>query len=189
MKSRFVRTETETHFSVLTVVNLGKEIVSRAVTSVSSNWSMDSMLSPERVVTAELLFADNVPAIFLMPFSAIVPAAFVAIAMLPEKVEHEALADASALLWMVVVAEILQAAVGHKSQHDILNDPGGDRQNGHKSEHTVRSAGGGQDWQRESHKRRHCEGRRSKSTTATMGLVTRRWKQLGAVCCVTDLGY
>jgi hypothetical protein len=95
------------------VVNLGKEIVSRAVTPSRLKWSMDSMLSPERVVIPELFDADKVPAIFFRPLSSIVPAAFVAIAMLPEKVEHEAMADASALLWRVVVAveSILQDAV------------------------------------------------------------------------------
>jgi hypothetical protein len=112
-KSRFTRTEREIHFRVITVVNLGKEIVSRAVTPSRLKWSMDSMLSPERVVIPELFDADKVPAIFFRPLSSIVPAAFVAIAMLPEKVEHEAMADASALLWRVVVAveSILQDAV------------------------------------------------------------------------------
>ena len=52
------------------------------------------------------------PSIFLTPLremSSVVP---VAIAMLPEKVEHEAMALASPAFWMVMVADVLQAAGG-----------------------------------------------------------------------------
>jgi len=56
--------------------------------------------------------ATRLPLIFLTPLmtmSSVVP---VATAMLPEKVEHDAMAVASPAFWTVRVAEALQAAAG-----------------------------------------------------------------------------
>jgi len=59
---------------------------------------------------SELFSAVRSPVIFLTPLIAMSSVVPVAMAMLPEKVEQLARAEASPEFWMVVVAETLQAA-------------------------------------------------------------------------------
>ena len=68
---------------------------------------MISKLLPESPVSCVALSAVKLPVIVRMPSRAIWSVAPVAMAMLPEKVEQAASADASPALWRVVVAALL----------------------------------------------------------------------------------
>lgn len=82
------------------------------VSSWSSRVPIDWRLSPLRLLSWVTLLATRVPVMDWTLFRAMSPAAPVAMAMEPEKVEQEAMALASPELWIVVVAEALQAAIG-----------------------------------------------------------------------------
>merc|ERR1712137_422256 len=92
-------------------LSLGKLTALRRVKSLSIISPSSSSRSLALICLSSVaVSAIRSPLIFLTPgkeMSSVVP---VAMAMLPEKVEQEAMALASPAFWMVVVAETLQAA-------------------------------------------------------------------------------
>lgn len=140
------------HLIELTFLSLGKSTPFRRVrpSKFISPLSCSRSVAPMRLMLA-LAGATRLPLRTLMPpkeMSSVVP---VAMAMLPEKVEQVATADASPAFWTVMVAEVLHSAVVA-----VLVNRSSAIGGVMRGRHTKGGASGGQCRQDKLHHGRHC---------------------------------